>query len=88
MGVLEAHGWGDVCLKLSEKAAKGAWGEMADLITDEMLDVYAVTGTWDELSGKIKQKYAGILDRVAFYIPFRAGTDSGRWREIVKSFNG
>src|SRR5215467_490126 len=27
--VLDTHGWGDVSARLNEKAAKGAWGEMA-----------------------------------------------------------
>src|SRR5512145_3003868 len=42
--VLEAHGWGETSSRLSEKAAKGDWTGMASLITDEMLEVYAVEG--------------------------------------------
>src|SRR4029077_974794 len=49
IGVLEAHGWGDTCYRLNEKAAKGDWAGMASLITDEMLEVYAVQGTYDEI---------------------------------------
>jgi alkanesulfonate monooxygenase SsuD/methylene tetrahydromethanopterin reductase-like flavin-dependent oxidoreductase (luciferase family) len=66
-GVLEAHGWGETCNRLSEKAASGDWGGMASLITDEMLDVYAVQGTWDEIPGLLKQKYTALIDRLAFY---------------------
>jgi probable F420-dependent oxidoreductase len=86
-GVLECHGWGDVSNRLNEKAAKGDWGGMADEITDEMLEVYAVTGKYDEIAGKIKAKYEGYLDRVAFYFPFVAG-DGRPWREIIEAFNG
>jgi hypothetical protein len=85
--VLEAHGWGETCHRLNEKAAKGDWGGMAGEISDEMLDVYAVTGRWDEIADAIKHRYAGILDRVAFYLPYGSG-ERGRWREIVRSFNG
>ena len=42
--VLEAHGWGDVGRQLNRMAAQGDWHGMARAITDEMLDVYAVTG--------------------------------------------
>lgn len=42
---------------------------MANEITDEMLDVYAVTGTYDELAEKVKAKDNGHLDRPAFYLP-------------------
>jgi probable F420-dependent oxidoreductase len=68
IGVLEAHGWGETCIRLNEKAAKGDWGGMASLITDEMLDVYAVQGTVDELPDLIKKKYAGVIDRLGFYL--------------------
>jgi probable F420-dependent oxidoreductase len=87
IGVLEAHGWGETCYRLNEKAAKGDWAGMAQEITDEMLEVYAVTGTYDEIAEKVKKKYAGYLDRVAFYFPFHAG-DRERWRKIVAAFNG
>ncbi len=84
--VLESHGWGDTCTRLNEKAAKGDWGGMASEITDEMLDVFAVTARWDDVAAKIQARYAGILDRVALYLPFRPGADTERWRSIVRAF--
>ena len=86
--VLDMHGWGDVSARLNEKAAKGDWGAMAKEITDEMLDVYALTGTWDEIADKVKARYDGLLDRVAFYMPYRAGANDAQWRKITKAFNG
>ena len=68
IGVLEAHGWGETCIRLNEKAAKGDWSGMASLITDEMLDVYAVQGLVDDLPALIKKKYTGVMDRLGFYI--------------------
>jgi probable F420-dependent oxidoreductase len=88
IGVLEAHGWSDTCFRLSEKAAQGDWAGMANEITDEMLDVYAVTGTYDELAEKVKAKYDGILDRLAFYLPYARGREDARWRKMVAAFNG
>jgi probable F420-dependent oxidoreductase len=84
--VLESHGWGDTCTRLNEKAAKGDWGGMASEITDEMLDVFAVTARWDDVAAKVKARYTGILDRVALYLPFRPGADVDRWRQIVRAF--
>ncbi|MBY0278484.1 TIGR03617 family F420-dependent LLM class oxidoreductase [Candidatus Binatia bacterium] len=86
--VLDAHGWGDTQAQLNEKARAGDWGGMANLITDEMLDVFAVTGTWDDIAGKIHAKYDGLLDRVGFYIPYKAGEKSDRWGKIIRAFNG
>ena len=84
--VLEAHGWGDTATRLNEKAAKGDWGGMAREITDEMLDVYAITAAWDEIPAKVKAKYDGILDRIGFYFPFRPGADDEQWRAMVRAF--
>jgi probable F420-dependent oxidoreductase len=85
VGVLEAHGWGETGRKLTDLSKRGGWGEMANQITDEMLDVYSVSGTYDEIADKVKQKYSGYLDRVAFYF---ASSDKARWRKIVEAFNG
>ncbi|MGO9056362.1 MAG: TIGR03617 family F420-dependent LLM class oxidoreductase [Candidatus Binataceae bacterium] len=86
--VLDAHGWGDTCARLGEKAAKGNWDAMAAEITDDMLEVFAVTGTFDNIAGKIKQRYEGLLDRFAFYFPYQPGTDDEQWLPIIKEFNG
>lgn len=85
-GVLEAHGWGETCYRLNEKAAKGDWTGMAEEITDDMLEVFAVSATWDALADRVTAKYNGILDRVSFYIPYTGG-DPDRWRAIVRAFN-
>ncbi len=87
VGVLEAHGWGEAGRRLTEKSKRGDWAGMAEEITDEMLDVYALRGTYDEIAQQVKQKYAGYLDRVAFYFPFASG-DRERWRRLVMAFNG
>jgi hypothetical protein len=38
------------------------------LITDEMLEVYALQGLVDDLPGLIRKKYTGVMDRLGFYI--------------------
>src|SRR6058998_1417919 len=83
IGVLEAHGWGETCLWLNEKAAKGDWAGMPSLITDEMLEVYAVEGTYDEVPGLLKKKYGGVIDRLGFYTPVRPGADDEMWRRLI-----
>ena len=87
--VLEAHGWGDTQAKLNEKARAGDWGGMAELITDEMLDAYATTGTWDDIAAKLQKKYDGLLDRIAFYFPYRKGDqiETARWAKVIRTFN-
>ncbi|MGH7898841.1 MAG: LLM class flavin-dependent oxidoreductase, partial [Candidatus Binatia bacterium] len=84
--VLDAHGWGDVCGRLSRKAAAGEWASMAKEISDEMLDAFSLSGSPEEIPGKIKQRYAGLLDRVSSYFPPVHGKDDERWRKIVRAF--
>jgi probable F420-dependent oxidoreductase len=85
--VLETHGWGDTAARLNEKAAKGDWAGMGSEITDEMLEVFAVTAPYDEIAATVQAKYDGILDRVAFYVPFHPGSDGDRWRRLVAAFH-
>jgi probable F420-dependent oxidoreductase len=82
--VLQAHGWGEVCHKLNEKAAKGDWAGMGSLVTDEMLAVYAVEGVWDDIPALLRKKYSGLLDRIAFYMPMRPSDESDTfWSEFI-----
>ena len=85
--VLETHGWGDVGRQLNRMAAQGDWNGMARAITDEMLDVYAVTGTPDEIPAMLRARYDGLLDRVAFYFPYQLGEPEARWRKFAQAFN-
>ena len=84
--VLDMHGWGEVCTRLNEKTAKGDWAGMAKEITDEMIDEFAVTGSPEEMPALLKARYAGLLDRVAFYQPYHPGQHDDRWRKIVEAF--
>ncbi len=84
--VLAAHGWEDVGPLLTQKSREGDWGGMAELISDEMLDVFTVTGSWDEIAGKMKSRYEGVLDRIAFYIPFQPGREVEKWQKVISAF--
>jgi probable F420-dependent oxidoreductase len=85
--VLEMHGWGDVNLKLNELSNRGKWQEMANLITDEMLEAFAVEGTPEEVAATIKRRYDGLLTRTGFAVTPTGSTDPERVRRIVRQFN-
>jgi probable F420-dependent oxidoreductase len=86
--VLAAHGWQDVATHLHRKSVEGDWAGMARLITDEMVDTYAVTGTWETIAAQVNERYAGLLDRIAFYQSHAPGLDDQRLPRVVKQFNG
>ena len=83
-GVFEAHGWGDTSRTLAEMVAKGEWGRMGEVITDDMLEKYAVIGTWDEIPDLVKRRYEGVVDRVMFYTGAGSGDTEQR---VVSAFN-
>jgi probable F420-dependent oxidoreductase len=85
--VLDLHGWGGVAPELNKLAAAGDWAGMPKLITDEMLDTYAVTGTYENIGDKVRERFDGLLDRVAFYTPYRNAFDDRAWTRLCKQFN-
>src|SRR3989449_8930017 len=61
---------------------------MADLITDEMVETFAVTGTYATIGRQLKERYAGLLDRTSLYQPWEPGLDDPRLARLVNEFNG
>lgn len=53
--------------RLNERLKAGDVKGMAELITDEMLEHYAVTATWDELGPKLVERYQGKAARLVMY---------------------
>jgi probable F420-dependent oxidoreductase len=83
--VLEAHGWEEVGEKLGTMAREKKWCEMPALVTDEMLAAFAVEVAPDEIGPALKERYGGLVDRVALYIPFVSGERDSFWRTVVES---
>jgi len=86
--VLAAHGWQDLTPALHRKSVEGDWQGMAALVTDEMVDTFAVTGTYATIGGRIRERYTGLLDRTSLYQPWQPGLDDPRLPKLVKEFNG
>jgi probable F420-dependent oxidoreductase len=84
--VLASHGWEGIMAELHQKSLEGDWKGMAKLITDEMLDAIAVTGTYESVGTKLRERYAGLLDRLALYQPYETVLDESRRDALVKQF--
>jgi probable F420-dependent oxidoreductase len=67
--VLAAHGWQDLTPRLHRKSVEGDWAGMAALVSDEMLAAFVVEAPLGELAAAVRTRYAGLLDRVAPYLP-------------------
>ncbi len=62
--VLESGGWGDLQLELNRMSKQGQWDEMGLLITDEMLDAFAVVGEPDGIASAVLARYGDVVDRI------------------------
>jgi probable F420-dependent oxidoreductase len=84
--VLAAHGWESLSPELHQKSLDGDWKGMARLIPDEMLYEVAVSGTYETIGKKLREKYAGLLDRISLYQPYETKADDQQLSRFVSEF--
>jgi probable F420-dependent oxidoreductase len=70
--VLDHHGWGDLHAEAHAMTKQGRWGELGDLIDDEVLTTFAVVGELDQVGDAMRQRFDGLADRVILSIPYAA----------------
>lgn len=70
--VLEFHGWGDLGTELTRLSKAGEWSAMSGLITDDVIDAFAVVAPPDEVGTVVKERYDGVVDRISF-LPHTSG---------------
>jgi probable F420-dependent oxidoreductase len=82
-------GFPGVSARLNERLKAGDVAGMSDLITDEMLEHYAVTATWDDLADALVARYRGTAARLVMYQAeqsLRADPSlAGRWGEVARA---
>jgi probable F420-dependent oxidoreductase len=75
--------------KLNDRLKAGDIEGMAATITDEMLDVYAIVGRWDDVADRIVERYAGVAERITSYLTVedvaRNPDRLGAWGEIARA---
>ena len=75
--------------RLNERLKAGDLAGMAALITDEMLEHYAVVAPWDELADALIARYKGVAARLVMYLAQDSITADpsalGRWGEIARA---
>ncbi len=81
--VMALHGWEDVADRLSTLASRGEWAEMPTLINDEMVDAFAVRADTSNLPAALAERYDGLVDRLALYLPFIPGERDAFWQALV-----
>jgi alkanesulfonate monooxygenase SsuD/methylene tetrahydromethanopterin reductase-like flavin-dependent oxidoreductase (luciferase family) len=54
-----------VQLEANRLSKEGKWMEMSDLVTDEMLETFAVVGTPEQVAEQIATRFNGKVDRIS-----------------------
>jgi probable F420-dependent oxidoreductase len=80
-GVLDIHGWGGLQEELNGLSKQGNWVEMGNLITDEILNTFAVVGEPERVAPELITRYGDVIDRLSFYAPYKANPD--RWLPVI-----
>ena len=83
--VMELHGWEETARQLSSLAARGAWTDMADLVSDDMLREFAVIASPADLPTALLERYQGVVDRLGLYIPFVPGQRDEFWKQLLSA---
>jgi probable F420-dependent oxidoreductase len=81
--VLAAHGLEDLTPRLHARSLAGDWEGMTDLIGDDTLDLFAVSGPFEEIGDRIRERYRGLYDRTQLYPSFQPPLDDPRWRAVL-----
>ena len=85
----EDLGFAGTSARLNERMKAGDVPGMAELITDEMLEHFAVVGPWDELADTLIARYGGVASRLVLYTAAEAITRNpasvGRWGEVARA---
>jgi probable F420-dependent oxidoreductase len=84
--VLDLHGWGGLHEELHRRSLEGDWAGMAAAIDDEVLHTFAIVAPPDRVGAAIRERYAGLVDRVSLYTGFEFQEDG--WTRLLRDVRG
>ncbi|MBS1677310.1 MAG: TIGR03617 family F420-dependent LLM class oxidoreductase [Actinobacteria bacterium] len=67
--VLELHGWGDLQEELNLMTKRSEWDRLETVVSDDVLQAFAVIGTKEELAVELERRWAGLATRVSISTP-------------------
>jgi probable F420-dependent oxidoreductase len=79
--VLELHGWGELGDELNALTKRGKWDDISELVTDEVLDTFAIIGTAEDAVAELNRRYGDVLGRAM--LPALGGLEPERFDAVV-----
>jgi probable F420-dependent oxidoreductase len=81
--VFEAHGIGDLGVRLHEKVREGKWNEISKLVSDEVLDLFVARAPYEGIAEAINQRFGGVADTVT--LEFLPGDTATTRRKVIEA---
>ena len=82
-------GFADLTPQLTEAMRAGDMDRLSALVTDEVLEHFAIAATWDEMADRLRDRYAGIATRIVPYLAAesiaRDPSAINRWGAIARA---
>ena len=82
------HGLQDLANTLKVLSREQRWEEMPDYITDEVLNLYATVGTYDEIGAKLQARYGPVVSHIEFSIPADSSAEREKMRDLLRQIQG
>jgi probable F420-dependent oxidoreductase len=73
--VLDLHGWGELHEKLNLLSRRQEWSAMGELISDDVLNVFAIAGDPEQVATELLARFGDIVNRISVYTPYAADTE-------------
>jgi probable F420-dependent oxidoreductase len=80
----EHHGLGELAREAAVLSKAQRWEELPGLISDETLDLFAVIGTYDEIGGKLTERFREVVTDVEFSVAVRDEQDRARLGQLAR----
>jgi probable F420-dependent oxidoreductase len=65
--VLDLHGWGELQVECNRLSKEGQWRAMTDLISDDVLDAFALRAPTGKVASGLLGRFGGAADRLAVH---------------------
>ena len=82
-GAFDQFGLTDLASELAELSNAQRWTNMAERIDDTTLDEWVLSATYDNLADAVRERYAGLIDRIELSIPVTNDEERESLKSIV-----
>lgn len=79
------HGLGDLADKLKLLSRAQRWEEMPQHIDDEVLHRFVTIGTYDQIAGKLLDRFGKVITHCEFSIAVKTDSDKERLRDLART---